>query len=136
VADVTRVRTLLVDDVSEFRALLRLTLEESGFRVVGEAANGVEAIELAREQQPELVLLDVSMPVRDGMEALPLILAVSPASCVVMLSSAEADQLEEAAVEQGAAAYLEKGIEPDDLVRELRSALASERCGATPSPAA
>ena len=131
-----RIRTLLVDDASDFRALLRLTLEESGFRVVDEAENGVEAVELARRHQPDLVLLDVSMPVRDGIEALPLIRSVSPASCVVMLSSVEADRLEDEAAELGAAAYLEKGIEPHDLVRELRAALASERCDATPSPAA
>jgi AmiR/NasT family two-component response regulator len=53
-----------------------------------------------------------------------------------MLSSVEADRLEDEALEQGAAAYLEKGIEPHDLVRELRAALASHRCDATPSPAA
>jgi CheY-like chemotaxis protein len=129
-----RVRTLLVDDVAELRALLRLTLESSGFRVVAEAGDGVAAVELARDHQPELVLLDVSMPVRDGIEALPLLLEASPASCVVVLSSAEAGRLEEAARERGAVAYLEKGIEPDDLVRELLSAVKGRR-GATPSPA-
>jgi CheY-like chemotaxis protein len=134
VAAEKRVRTLLVDDVAELRALLRLTLEESGFRVVGEAGDGVEAVELAREHRPELVLLDVSMPVLDGMEALPLVLEASPASSVVILSSVEAGRLEEAAFERGAAAYLEKGIEPDDLVRELLAVVAEHR-SATPSPA-
>jgi DNA-binding NarL/FixJ family response regulator len=120
------VRTLLVDDVAELRALLRVTLEQSGgFRVVGEAENGLEAVERAQQHQPELVLLDVAMPLRDGMEALPLILEASPASRVVVLSAVEAQRLARTALARGAVAYLEKSIDPDDLVRELRAVMAA-----------
>ena len=114
------VRTLLVDDVPELRVLLRASLEDSGsFAVVGEAENGVEAVEYAERHKPDLVLLDVSMPCRDGMEALPQILEVSPGSRVVMLSSVEAERLRPTALERGASAYLEKGIDPERLVEEL-----------------
>ena len=114
------VRTLLVDDVPELRVLLRTSLEDSGsFAVVGEAENGVEAVECAARCKPDLVLLDVSMPRQDGMEALPQILEVSPRSRVVMLSAVEAGRLRRTALERGASAYLEKGIDPERLVEEL-----------------
>ena len=115
---------LVVDDAGYLRGLLRLNLELSGrFRVVGEAANGVEAVERAKEHRPDLVLLDVSMPVQDGIASLPQILAVSPGSKVVMLSGLDARRLAPIALERGAAAYLEKGIEPDRLVEELLGVL-------------
>jgi hypothetical protein len=114
----------LADDVFDLRFMVKLALERSGrFQVVAEAENGDEAVELAKEHQPDLVLLDVSMPVKDGLEALPDIRSVSPNAKVVMLSGFEASRLAAAALESGAAAYLEKGIPPNDLVAELLKVL-------------
>lgn len=116
----TQFRTLLADDVFDLRFMVKLALERSGrFTVVAEAENGDEAVAMAQEHQPDLVLLDVSMPVRDGLEALPHIRSVSPDAKVVMLSGFEAKRLASTALSLGAAAYLEKGIPPRELVAEL-----------------
>ena len=113
-------RTILADDVFDLRFMVRLALERSGrFVVVAEAENGDEAVRMAEEHQPDLVLLDVSMPVKDGLAALPDIRSVSPQAKVVMLSGFEASRLAATALEAGASAYLEKGIPPRELVTEL-----------------
>jgi DNA-binding NarL/FixJ family response regulator len=114
----------LADDVFDLRFMVKLALERSGrFVVVAEAENGDEAVKMAEQHQPDLVLLDVSMPVKDGLQALPDIRAVSPDAKVVMLSGFEASRLAAAALESGAAAYLEKGIPPGELVDELLKVL-------------
>ncbi len=119
-------RVLLVDDVRELRFLVRVNLELDGrFEVVGEAENGVEAVECAEKHQPDVVLLDVSMPVQDGMESIPKIHAVAPDAKVVMLSGFEERRLAPMALERGAVAYLEKGITPDRLVEQLAQLIAA-----------
>lgn len=115
---------VLADDVADLRQLYRLVLEGSGrFTVVAEAGDGETAVELARQYQPQLVLLDVSMPVLDGLEALPRILSASPASRVVMLTGFSADRLATAALQRGAVGYLEKGLTPSQLISELLTIL-------------
>ncbi len=117
-------RTVLADDVFDLRFMVKLALERSGrFEIVAEAENGDEAVQLAKEHQPDLVLLDVSMPVKDGLEALPDIKTVSPKAKVVMLSGFEASRLASTALKSGASAYLEKGIPPGELVTELLKVL-------------
>lgn len=119
-----RYATLVADDVSALRRLVRMALEASGrFEVVAEAATGIEAIARAREAQPELVLLDLSMPEMDGLEALPRILEAAPRSHVVVLSGFNHVRMAPLAKRQGASAYLEKGLDPKDLVKALLDAL-------------
>jgi DNA-binding NarL/FixJ family response regulator len=123
-------RTLIVDDVFDLRFMVRLALERSGyFEVVAEAENGREAVDLAREHLPDLVLLDISMPVLDGLEALPLVLEACDSCKVVMLSGFEAARLGSTAVELGAAGYLEKGTPPSRLVEELLEIVGSNGNG-------
>lgn len=118
-----RVRTLLVDDAVELRVLIRRALEASGrYEVIGEAGDGYEAIERAAALCPELVLLDLSMPRMDGLEALPRLHAVSPGSAVVVLSGHTRALAEDAALAAGAVAYLEKGLAPSQLILALDSA--------------
>jgi DNA-binding NarL/FixJ family response regulator len=113
-------RVLLVDDVGELRALVRLILERTGeFTVVAEAGNGLEAIDAASNEQPDIVLLDVSMPVMDGLAALPEIMAAAPEADIVMLSGFAEERLGEEARRLGAMAYLEKGVPPRELVARL-----------------
>jgi len=120
----SRYRALLVDDMDQLRQLIRFTLEQSGhFEVVGEASNGREGINAAEALQPDMILLDVSMPVMDGLEALPRIRGVAPHSAVVMLSGFSELRLGAEATAGGAAAYLEKGLAPDALVRRLLDVL-------------
>ena len=103
-------RVLIVDDVADLRALLRMALSHNEeFEVVGEAANGLEAIMQAELHQPDLVVLDLSMPVLDGLEALPRILEVAPDARVVVLSGFDQGRMRGPALAAGAAAYVEKG---------------------------
>src|SRR5215210_3212421 len=67
------IRVLIVDDVPALRELFRLALADSRFQVVGEAGDGVEAVQLARTTRPDVILLDVSMPRMDGLQAIPLL---------------------------------------------------------------
>ena len=104
--------------------MIRLVLETSGrFEVVGEAEDGREALDRVQGTSPDLILLDISMPIMGGLEALPLLIDVSPSSRVVMLSGFEAGRLGPEALELGAAAYIEKGIKPSDLIRQLLEVL-------------
>ena len=103
-------RVLLVDDTADFRALMRTYLERTGdFEVVGEAEDGLQALDMARDLQPEVVLLDIAMPVMDGLQALPEIRVHCAQAAVVMLSGFSASKMRVQAVELGADGYLEKG---------------------------
>ena len=132
-AEVERLRVVLVDDMKELRAMIRLTLERSGhFDVVGEAGDGRAAVVEAEQLQPDLVLLDVSMPVMDGLEALPHLRRVAPGATVVMLSGFAESRLGADAAAGGAAAYLEKGLPPQALVDRLLEVLGG--VGGSPAP--
>ena len=118
--DHDRFSVVVADDVADVRFLVRSSLEGSGrFDVVAEAADGHEAVALAKEHQPDLVLLDLSMPRMDGMQALPLIQDVAPDTKVVVLSSFPAKRMEGAVRSRGALGYLQKGLPPRQLVDQL-----------------
>lgn len=124
VAGLRKYTVVLADDVAALRRLVRLATEASGrFQVVAEASTGLEAIARAGECKPDLVLLDLSMPELDGLEALPRVLEAAPNSHVVVLSGFNHARMEPVAKRLGASAYLEKGVEPDQLVRALLDVL-------------
>jgi len=108
---------LIVDDSADLRELLSMVIEghPSGWRVVATAAEGEQAIEQARTSQPDLVLLDIAMPVMDGLQALPHILEAAPDAVVVMLSGYPSSTASKGALAAGAHGYLEKS----DLVKGL-----------------
>jgi DNA-binding NarL/FixJ family response regulator len=113
-------RVLLVDDEVVLRSLLRLMLQRTDrYQVVGEAGHGVEAIELAPALMPDLVLLDLSMPRMDGLEALPHLRRLVPDTRVIVFSGFSATGAAGAATRAGAHAYLEKGLEPALLLDAL-----------------
>ncbi|MBW3582677.1 MAG: response regulator transcription factor [Euryarchaeota archaeon] len=127
------ITTLIVDDVPGLRRLVRYTLEDDGrFLVVGEAEDGLQAIERARELRPRLVLLDLSMPKMDGLEALPSILQVSPDSIVLVLSGFSEDRLGPIAGRFGAMGYIQKGVAPSELLARILS-LMGETNGDVPA---
>jgi DNA-binding NarL/FixJ family response regulator len=113
------IRIFLCDDVPELRALLRFGLEEDpALKIVGEAGDAQEAIAKAGELRPDVVLLDLSMPGMDGLEAIPLLREASPESAIVVFSGFAAERMAEPAIELGAARYVEKG-EPLEHVRAV-----------------
>lgn len=108
---------MIVDDSPDLRELIGMVIgrHPAGWKVVATAEQGRQAVEEARRAQPDLVLLDIAMPVMDGMEALPLIREVAPDAVVVMLSGYPFATAGAGALAAGAHGYLEKS----DLVRGL-----------------
>jgi DNA-binding NarL/FixJ family response regulator len=113
-------RVLIVDDHPLTRDALAGLLTQHEFSVVGAAADGEESIEVARELQPDLILLDLSMPGIGGLGALPLLREVAPDSEVVMLTASVAEENLLAAIRAGAAGYLLKTEPPERIVEFLR----------------
>ena len=122
------IRVVIADDVEALRALVRIALEEhADIAIVGEVSDGLSAVEAARDLTPDVMLLDVSMPGYDGLEALIDIRAQSPTVSVVMLSGFAASRLAPQAVELGAHSYLEKGASFEEIVGAVRSAASSKQ---------
>ena len=122
---------VVVDDAPEVRVLVRTRLRVSGrFEVVGEGSDGEEAVELAARLMPDLMLLDVSMPGMDGLEALPRVLEGSPGTRVVMFSGFEETGLVDKAHALGAAAFVEKSTTVDLLIERLLAVAGQDGSGA------
>ena len=121
------IRVLIVDDHTVVRQGLRFLLQqESDIEVVGEAADGNEAIEAVREQVPAVVLLDLLMPNTDGLTALRVIKRISPATQVVILTSHQADDQLFEAIKAGAISYVLKAAGVDAVVGSVRAAARGE----------
>jgi len=116
-----RTTVLLVDDHRLVRAGLRMLLDSTpDLQVIAEAANGGEAIRLAAEHDPDLILMDLRMPGLDGVEATRLITAAHPKSKVLVLTTFGDDDHLFPALAAGASGYLVKDTEPDDLIDAIR----------------
>jgi DNA-binding NarL/FixJ family response regulator len=113
-------RVLLVDDQALVRAGFRLILERAGIVVVGEAADGEQAVEAAARAQPDVVLMDVRMPRMDGIEATRRIVAAQPEVRVLALTTFDLDEYVMSAVRAGASGFMLKDVDPDDLVHAVR----------------
>ena len=103
------------------------TLEELGCRVVGTASDGFDAIELCRQHRPDVVLMDVKMPVFDGLSAAESILAEDTAGCVVLLTAFSDDEMIERAQRAGVTAYLVKPVDPKSLLPAIEVAYAQSQ---------
>src|SRR3954470_19402822 len=118
----------LVDDVPELRELIRFGMEEdAGFEVVGEAGDGRTAIAGIAETRPAAVLLDLSMPDMNGLEAIPEIREGDPDVAIIVLSGFSADRMGPKVLERGADGYIEKGTPIQELRDATRVAVAKRR---------
>jgi AmiR/NasT family two-component response regulator len=117
------VRILIAEDETIIRLDLKDLLERSGFEVCAEAKDGLEAVELARTQEPDLAVLDVKMPRLDGIEAARRILDERPIP-IVMLTAYGQDELVSRAIEAGVFGYLVKPFREQDLLPAIRTARA------------
>ena len=119
---------LICDDNDAMRILLGVVVETSpNLRVVGEAADGDEAVAGARRHQPDVILLDLAMPSRSGLEALPELRTVAPDAKIIVLSGFAAATVAEQVLALGAACYLEKGTHPDAIVAAIEHAVSEAR---------
>ena len=112
-------RILIADDHTLFRESLGSLLASRGFEIVGQARDGREAVELARRLQPEIVLMDLSMPGLDGLAATRLISAEMPQVKVVVLTASDEDEKLFEAIKSGAQGYLLKNLESRELFSYL-----------------
>ena len=119
-------RVLLADDHRMLRDSLRRSLEEHGFDVVGEAADGAEAVRLTEALAPDVVLMDVSMPLLDGVEATRQVSLMTPRPQVVMLTMHADGDVMARAIQAGAVGYLVKDCSVDDVVATVRLAASGE----------
>lgn len=123
----TAAGVLICDDNHAMRTLLGVIVGNSlRTRVVGEAGDGNEAIAEAIRLQPDVILLDLAMPNRSGLEALPVLRRIAPAAQIIVLSGFARAAVAEQVLALGAASYLEKGAHPDTIVATIEQALASQ----------
>lgn len=128
-------RVLVVDDCDDLRELIGMVIDRhpGGWKVVATAADGRQAIDAAHTTQPDLVLLDIAMPIMDGMQALPLIREAAPEAVVVMLSGYPFASAGPGALEAGAHGYVEKSDLVKSLVPSLERLMDSVRSLPAPS---
>jgi DNA-binding NarL/FixJ family response regulator len=102
------IRAVVIDDTTDIRDLLRIVLSKSGMDVVGEAGDGRSGVDVVRAERPDVVLLDLAMPIMDGVEALPIIRELVPDAQIIVLS-AFAGAVSQQVLDWGADGYLLKG---------------------------
>ena len=117
-------RVLLADDQALLRGAFRLLLDSADdITVVGEAANGTDAVKLTRELRPDVVIMDINMPVKDGIETTRAIKSRWPMIQVIGLSLYSADEQGQAMLQAGAALYVQKDCASEALVQAIHSVL-------------
>ncbi|MGN8027884.1 response regulator [Microbacterium sp. 22242] len=116
------IRVVLVDDQALFRAGIRMLIaSQSDLEVVGEAGNGLEAVSVVQETRPDVVLMDIRMPVMDGLTATARILEEADPPRIVMLTTFDLDEAAARAIRQGASGFLLKDADPEFLLAAIRT---------------
>lgn len=114
-------KVMLVDDNVLTRSMIKDLLTEMGHQVVGEAGDGDEAVRVFKEAKPELVLLDLIMPGKTGMEALPELRAIDPAAKIVMVTAVQQEVISQELLDKGATGILHKPFMYDELEALLKT---------------
>jgi len=121
-SDERKVRVLLADDESHVRLLVRTVVSSLGYDVIGEAADGRRAVELFDSISPDLVLLDINMPVMDGLAALRALREKSDTVAIIMLTSLASADVVEQSLQAGATYHLRKDLPVAELKEEIKEA--------------
>lgn len=116
-------RILIVDDAAFMRMMIKDILTKNGYEVVGEAADGAEAVEKYKELQPDLVTMDITMPEMDGITALKEIKAVEPNAVVIMCSAMGQQAMVIDAIQAGAKDFIVKPFQADRVIEAIQKAL-------------
>ncbi|SMB82249.1 two-component system, chemotaxis family, response regulator CheY [Desulfonispora thiosulfatigenes DSM 11270] len=116
-------RILIVDDAAFMRMMIKDMLTKGGFEVVGEAENGVKAVELYQELKPDLVTMDITMPEKDGIEAVKEIKQIDPNAKVIMCSAMGQQMMVMEAIQAGAKDFIVKPFQQDRVVQAVEKLL-------------
>ncbi len=114
---------LIVDDLVFIKMVLRDAVEKAGFRVVGEAGDGQEAVELFQDKRPDVVLLDITMPKMDGIAALKKIMEINPNANVIMCSALGQQRLIVEAIQLGARDFIVKPFREERVISAIKKVL-------------
>ncbi len=117
------INVLIADDLKFIKLVLRQLVEKAGFRVVGEASNGEEAVELYQDKRPDVVLMDITMPKMDGLTALKKILKLDPEAKIIMCSALGQQSLIVQALQLGAKDFIVKPFREERVVTAIKHIL-------------
>ena len=121
------IRVAVADDQALVRGTIGLLVDTApDLEVIGEAATGAEAVEIATKEQPDVLLMDIRMPVMDGIEATRRLVTACPATRILMLTTYDLDEYVYQALRAGASGFLLKDVLPADLIRAVRAVLTGE----------
>ncbi|MDR1626291.1 MAG: response regulator [Spirochaetia bacterium] len=132
--DTGKIRVLIVDDLPFMRAAIRAVLEEAGMEVAAEAENGRDGVFLYMQTRPDIVLLDIVMPVMDGLTALQRLVRQDPLACVIMCSALGEQELIVRAIQLGARDFIVKPFQPQRIVGAIRKAVRHSAPRSLPPP--
>ncbi len=120
-------KVLIVDDAAFVREVLTQILQKHGFEVVGEAQNGTEAVEMAASLKPDLILMDIVMPVKSGIQATEEILKLNPKMPIIACSTEGSEAMISRAIGAGCVDFVVKPFQIDNLIATIKSALKKDQ---------
>jgi len=116
-------RILIVDDAAFMRMMIKDILEKNGFEVVGEANNGIKAVELYKKEKPDVVTMDITMPDMDGIEAVKQIKEFDPSARVIMCSAMGQQSMVMDAIRAGAKDFIVKPFQADRVLEAIKKTI-------------
>ncbi len=116
-------KVLIVDDAAFMRMMIKDILEKNGFEVVGEANNGIKAVEIYKKEKPDVVTMDITMPDMDGIEAVKEIRAFDPGAKIIMCSAMGQQTMVMDAIRAGARDFIVKPFQPDRVLEAIRKVI-------------
>ncbi len=116
-------RVLIVDDAAFMRMMIKDILEKNGFEVIGEASNGIKAVEFYKKDKPDIVTMDITMPDMDGIQAVKAIKEFDPAAKVIMCSAMGQQSMVMDAIRAGARDFIVKPFQSDRVLEAIKKAI-------------